>query len=114
MVKVGIIRCAGTHQEYPGTGCFKTTRGTGGKFSEYSDQDIEIIDMADYGDCPGRDAARVAANMVKTGAYVIYPATRAIMDRTGVKVVMGTHSGSRERLPLRCDNLPIYSVYTVF
>jgi hypothetical protein len=68
MVKVGIIRCAGTHQEYPGTGCFKTTRGTGGKFSEYSDQDIEIIGMADCGGCPGRDAASVAANMVKKGA----------------------------------------------
>ena len=37
MAKVGIIRCAGTLHEYPGTGCFKTTRGTGGKFSEYSD-----------------------------------------------------------------------------
>jgi predicted metal-binding protein len=110
MVKVGLIRCAGTLPEYPGTGCFKTTRGTGGKFSEYSDQDIEIIGMADCGGCPGRNATSGAANMVKKGAQVIYPATRAvkpisnpsacdhpeetaraIRDRTGVKEVMETH-----------------------
>jgi predicted metal-binding protein len=107
---VGIIRCAGTLQECPGTGCFKTIRGTGGKFSEYSDQDIEIIGMADCGGCPCREAASVAVNMIKKGAEVIYPATcivspylhpptcnhseeiaQAIRDRTRVKAVMGIH-----------------------
>ncbi len=110
MVKVGIIRCQGTLRECPGTGCFKAIREKGGKFSGYSDQDIEIVGVADCGGCPGRGAAGVAANMVKRGADVIYLATcmvkpiptppacdhpeeiaQAIRDKTGVKVVMGTH-----------------------
>jgi predicted metal-binding protein len=110
MVKIGIIRCEGTLEQCPGTGCFKTIREKSGQFQEYSDQEIELIGMATCGGCPGRDAVRVAQDMVRRGAEVIYLATcvvkpvptppacdhpeeiaQAIRDKTGVKVVMGTH-----------------------
>jgi predicted metal-binding protein len=75
MVKIGIIRCDGTLKQCPGTGCFKTIREKSGQFQEYSDQEIELIGMATCGGCPGRDAVRVAQDMVRRGAEVIYLAT---------------------------------------
>jgi predicted metal-binding protein len=71
---------------------------------------VGIIGMADCGGCPGRNAVRVAQDMVKRGAEVVYLATcvvkpmptppacdhpdeiaQAIRDKTGGKVVMGTY-----------------------
>ncbi|HWQ18729.1 MAG TPA: CGGC domain-containing protein [Methanotrichaceae archaeon] len=110
MVKIGIIRCEGTMNACPGTGCFKSIREKSGQFKEYPDQDVEIIGVSDCGGCPGRDAARAASEMVRRGAEVIFLSTcmtkpvptppgcehpdqiaQAIRDKTGVRVVMGTH-----------------------
>ena len=110
MVKVGLVRCEGAMRICPGTSCFRAIREKTGSFAQYSDEEIESIGMAPCGGCPGRDAVRQAAEMVRRGAEVIFLGTcmikpipsepvckysaeiaDAIRKKTGVDVVMGTH-----------------------
>lgn len=110
MVKVGLIRCESAMRICPGTSCFRAIKERKGSFAPYSDEEIEIIGMAPCGGCPGRDAVRQAAEMVRRDAEVIFLGTcmvkpipsaptcvysediaEAIRKKVDVEVVMGTH-----------------------
>lgn len=107
---MGLVRCEAAMRICPGTSCFRAIRERTGSFARYSDEEIEIIGMAPCGGCPGSDAVRQAAEMVRRGADVIVMCTcmikpipsgpvckyseeisDAIRKKTDVDIIISTH-----------------------
>jgi len=68
-------QCESAVRICPGRSCFRAIKEKTGSFAQYSDEKIEIIGMVPCGGCPGRDAVRQAAEMVRSGAEVIFICT---------------------------------------
>lgn len=104
--KIGIIICD-RYKSCAGGKCFKSARNREGAFSEYKNEEIEIVAYTSCGGCPGGNIESVQEEMRKNGVQVIHFATgflvgyppcpymehfkKLIEIKHGIKVVMGTH-----------------------
>ncbi|MGC8609371.1 MAG: CGGC domain-containing protein [Thermoplasmata archaeon] len=106
MVKIGIIICD-RYRTCAGGKCFRALKDREGAFSEYRNEEIEVVGYTTCGGCPGGNIEYAPEELKKNGAEVIHLATglvvgyppcqwtdyfkRFIEEKYGLKVVIGTH-----------------------
>lgn len=105
-VKIGIVICD-RYKSCAGGKCFRALHSREGAFSNYKDQDVEIIAYTSCCGCPGGNIEYAPEEMKKNGVQVIHLATGLIVGyppcpnighfrdfiskKYGLKVVIGTH-----------------------
>ncbi len=104
--KIGIIICD-RYRTCAGGKCFRALHNREGAFSQYADQEVELVGYTTCNGCPGGNIEYTGDEMVKNGAQVIHLATGMLVGyppcpridtfknylqtKYGVKVVLGTH-----------------------
>ena len=106
MKKIGIIIC-GRYQTCGGGKCFRALKERAGAFSQYGDEELELVGYSYCGGCPGGNIEYVPEEMIKNGANVIHLATGLVVgyppcprlkqfkefieSHYNIPVVIGTH-----------------------
>lgn len=106
IIKIGIIICD-RYKTCAGGKCFRAMKNREGAFSQYQEQEVEIVGYSSCGGCPGGNIEYVPEEMKKNGATHIHFATgflvgyppcpymehfkSMIENKYGMKVVFGTH-----------------------
>lgn len=104
--KIGIIICDRYHR-CAGGKCFRAMKNREGAFSMYTGEEVELVGYTTCDGCPGGNIEYAGDEMLKNGADVIHLATGLVVgyppcpyihtfkdfliERYGVKVVVGTH-----------------------
>jgi predicted metal-binding protein len=78
MKKIGIIIC-GRYQNCGGGKCFRALKERAGAFSQYGDEELELVGYSYCGGCPGGNIEYVPEEMVRNGAEVIHLATGLVV-----------------------------------
>jgi predicted metal-binding protein len=78
MKKIGIIIC-GRYQNCGGGKCFRALKERAGAFSQYGDEELELVGYSYCGGCPGGNIEYVPEEMIKNGAEVIHLATGLVV-----------------------------------
>lgn len=78
MKKIGIIIC-GRYQSCGGGKCLRALRERVGTFSQYKDEELELVGYTYCGGCPGGNIEYVPQEMIKNGAQVIHLATGLVV-----------------------------------
>lgn len=78
MKKLGIIIC-GRYQSCGGGKCLRALRERVGAFSQYKDDEVELVGYSYCGGCPGGNIEYVPEEMIKNGAEVIHLATGLVV-----------------------------------
>ncbi|MGC8496447.1 MAG: CGGC domain-containing protein [Thermoplasmata archaeon] len=106
MVKIGIIICD-RYRTCAGGKCFRALRERVGAFSDYKNEEVEVVGYTTCGGCPGGNIEYAPEELKKNGAEIIHLATglvvgyppcqwtdyfkRFIEEKYGLKVIIGTH-----------------------
>lgn len=106
MVKIGIIICD-RYRTCAGGKCFRALREREGAFSNYKNEDVELVGYTTCGGCPGGNIEYAPEELKKNGAEIIHLATglvvgyppcqwtdyfkKFIEEKYDLKVVIGTH-----------------------